>query len=85
MIFTLPLMITQSIGEMEAAVKERTESFARCEREAADMKARRDQLQNDRKELWREENGISECVRETHEHHTMASDYTPHEWVGCAV
>lgn len=51
---------------MEAAVKERTESFARCEREAADMKARRDQLQNDRKELWREENGISECAHEPH-------------------
>lgn len=81
--FFLLLMIIQSIGEMEAAVKERTESFARCEREAADIKARRDQLQNDRKELWREENGISECAHETHP--TMASDYTPHEGVGCAV
>lgn len=56
------LRLVQSIGDMEASVKARMESSARCEREASEMKARRDQLQNERKELWREESTIKECA-----------------------
>ena len=47
---------------MDGTIKSRQNSFARCEQDIADLKARRDTLQNERKELWRQESGLRECA-----------------------
>ncbi|KAK9807008.1 hypothetical protein WJX72_010649 [[Myrmecia] bisecta] len=48
--------LSQEIGDRESQMKEREESIKRCDREYAELVARRDQKANERKELWRAEN-----------------------------
>ena len=52
----------QSLGDQQAAIKAQEEAIAKCDAEQADLMARRDELQNRRKEFMRTEDDTKACV-----------------------
>ena len=53
-------MLLQSLGDMESNIKTQEKSLADVDKERTALLQRRDTMQNERRALWHDENGIKE-------------------------
>ena len=53
-------MLLQSLGDMESSIRKQERSLTDVDKERTALLQRRDAMQNERRDLWLDENGIKE-------------------------